>query len=181
MKNSGNGRAKILSPSELNRLFERGFTSTRDKFLFALAYYCACRISEALALKNDDLMGGVVTLRKATTKGQSATRTVPIHPKITEYLLAYNPQPGLLFPGRNQDKPLTRAMADLILKQALKRVRIRGASTHSFRRTALTTMSNSGVPLRVIQEVSGHKSLSALQHYLEVEPEQVVAAIAVLK
>ncbi len=67
MKNSGNGRAKILSPSELNRLFERGFTSSRDKLLFAIAYYCACRISEALALKTDDLMGGVVTLRKATT------------------------------------------------------------------------------------------------------------------
>ncbi len=42
-------------------------------------------------------------------------------------------------------------------------------------------MSNAGVPIRVIQEVSGHKSLSALQHYLEVEPEQVLAAIAVLK
>ncbi len=71
-------------------------------------------------------------------------------------------------------------MADLILRAACKRVRVRGASTHSFRRTALTNMSNKNVPIRVIQEISGHKSLTALQRYLEVQPEQVTAAIALL-
>ena len=29
-------------------------------------------------------------------------------------------------------------------------------------------MSSAGVPLRVIQEISGHRSLQALQRYLEV-------------
>lgn len=126
------------------------------------------------------MVGSVVTLRKATTKGKSATRTLPMHPKLNEYLAAYKPPAQLLFPGRSKDKPLTRAMADLILKAACKRIRVRGASTHSFRRTALTNLSNAGVPIRVIQEVSGHKSLSALQRYLEVKPDQVVAAIALL-
>jgi integrase/recombinase XerD len=41
-------------------------------------------------------------------------------------------------------------------------------------------MSNAGVPLRVIQEISGHKSLSELQKYLEVKPEQKKGAIAAL-
>lgn len=180
MKVKGNGRAKILTQAELDRLFERGFVTPRDKLLFAIAYYCACRISEALALTTDDMAGSVVTLRKATTKGKSATRTLPIHPKLSGYLSAYAPPTGLLFPGRSRDKPLTRAMADLILKAACKRVRIRGASTHSFRRTALTNMSNACVPIRVIQEISGHKSLTALQRYLEVQPDQVIAAIALL-
>jgi len=39
-------------------------------------------------------------------------------------------------------------------------------------------MSNAGVPTRVIQEISGHKSLSALQRYLDVKPDQIEAAIA---
>ncbi len=180
MKIKGNGRAKVLTQPELDRLFDRGFVTTRDKLLFAIAYYCACRVSEALALTNDDFCGGVVTLRKSTTKGKSATRTLPAHPKLLEYLSAYNSQDRLLFPGRSGDKPLTRAMADLILRAACKRVKIRGASTHSFRRTALTNMSNANVPIRVIQEISGHKSLTALQRYLEVKPDQVVAAIALL-
>ncbi|OWY68974.1 integrase [cyanobacterium TDX16] len=180
MKIQGNGRAKILTQAELERLFTRGFLSSRDKLLFAIAYYCACRVSEVLALTAEDLAGSVVTLRKSTTKGKIATRTLPSHPKLQAYLAAYEPPSGLLFPGRNGDKPLTRAAADLILRAACKRARIRGASTHSFRRTALTSMSNANVPIRVIQEVSGHKSLTALQRYLEVKPDQVESAISLL-
>lgn len=181
MKVKGYGQAKVLLQTELDRLFERGFRSPRDKLLFAVCYYCACRVSEALALATDDIVSGTVTLRKCITKGKIGTRTIPLHPKLAEYLEVYNPPPeGLLFPGRVEGQPLTRAAADLILKDACKRVRIKGASTHSFRRTALTAMSNAGIPLRVIQEVSGHKSLEALQRYLGVRQEQVKAAIKVL-
>jgi len=55
-----------------------------------------------------------------------------------------------------------------------------GVSTHSFRRTALTQMSNAGIPLRIIQEVSGHRNLEELQKYLEVRPEQVLGAVSAL-
>ncbi len=41
-------------------------------------------------------------------------------------------------------------------------------------------MSDTGIPLRIIQEVSGHRNLSQLQKYLEVKPEQVKGAIASL-
>ena len=75
---------------------------------------------------------------------------------------------------------MTRAAADAILKDACDRVGIAGASTHRFRRTCLTNLSNAGVPLRVIQEISGHASLASLQRYLEVRPEQVKGAIASL-
>ena len=57
---------------------------------------------------------------------------------------------------------------------------IEGVSTHSFRRTALTQMSNAGIPLRVIQEISGHRTLDQLYKYLEVRPEQVLGAVASL-
>ncbi|MHC5831432.1 MAG: tyrosine-type recombinase/integrase, partial [Nostoc sp.] len=52
--------------------------------------------------------------------------------------------------------------------------------THSFRRTALTQMSNAGIPLRVIQEISGHRNLEQLQRYLEVSDDQVLGAAAAL-
>jgi integrase/recombinase XerD len=41
-------------------------------------------------------------------------------------------------------------------------------------------MSNAGIPLRIIQEISGHSNLEQLQHYLEVKPDQVKGAIASL-
>ena len=34
-------------------------------------------------------------------------------------------------------------------------------------------MSNAGIPLRIIQEISGHSNLEQLQRYLDVKPDQV--------
>lgn len=68
--------------------------------------------------------------------------------------------------------------ADTILREAFVSAGIEGASTHSFRRTALTQMSNAGIALRVMQEISGHSNLELLQRYLEVRREKVRGAIA---
>jgi integrase/recombinase XerD len=180
MKVDGHGQAKILSKDEIGRLFRYGLQTERDRALFGILLYCGCRVSEALELKTDDIKGDVLTLRKGTTKGKIATRQIDIHPRLAELLQAYSPAPGYLFPGRHGKGRMTRAAADLILRDACAVVELEGVSSHSFRRTALTTMSNAGVPLRVIQEISGHQTLSALQRYLEVKPEQKKEAIAAL-
>ncbi|WP_442940612.1 tyrosine-type recombinase/integrase [Nostoc sp.] len=62
-------------------------------------------------------------------------------------------------------KRLTRFVADKILRNACKHIGVEGVSTHSFRRTAVTQMSSAGIPLRTIQEISGHSDLLTLQHY----------------
>ena len=175
MKVNGHGQAAVLAPTQVERLFREGL----HRALFGVLFYTGCRVSEALALRVEDIAGGVVTLRKATTKGKKATRTIPLHPKLARLLSEYDPQPGPLFPGRLQGT-LTRVAAHKILRRACKRVGLEGVSTHSFRRTALTRMSDAAVPLRVIQKVSGHASLATLQRYLEVSQQQVEAAISVL-
>jgi len=71
-------------------------------------------------------------------------------------------------PGGRPGTVLTRFMADKLLKSACFRLGLVGVSTHSFRRTALTQMANAGIPLRHIQEISGHNDLGTLQRYLEV-------------
>ena len=75
---------------------------------------------------------------------------------------------------------LTRFAADKILKNACDRIRLVGVSTHSFRRTALKMMSSAGIPLRVIQEISGHSDLGTLQRYLEVTSDQKRNAVAAI-
>jgi integrase/recombinase XerD len=41
-------------------------------------------------------------------------------------------------------------------------------------------MSNAGITLRIIQEISGHRNLEQLQKYLEVRPDQVRGAVSAL-
>jgi integrase/recombinase XerD len=44
----------------------------------------------------------------------------------------------------------------------------------------ITQISSTGIPLRHIQEISGHNDLGTLQRYLEVTPEQRRSAVAVI-
>ncbi len=181
MKVNGNGQGKILDQDELQRLFTEGLLTPRDKVLFGICLYTGCRVSEALALKTTDLKSGTITFRKSTTKGKLKTRVVDTQPKLAAMLADYQVSPGALFPGvRGVTEHLTRSMADKILKDACERVMLVGVSTHSFRRTALTMMSSAGVPLRHIQEISGHNDLGTLQRYLEVTPEQRKKAVEVI-
>lgn len=82
-----------------------------------------------------------------------------------------------LFPGKNGQGCLSLKQAMNVMKEAFEQVGLVGASSHSWRRTALTIMHRSGTPLRTLQMVSGHRSLEALQAYLEVSEEEVRAAI----
>ncbi len=183
MKVAGNGQRKILTPEELRRLFTEGFTRERDLALFGICLFTGCRVSEALSLQTTDIKGGTLTFRKSTTKGKLKTRVVDIQPGLAQLLAEYQPlKAGALFPGmRGRSLTLTRFMADKILKAACDRVGLEGVSTHSFRRTALTMMSSAGIPLRVIQEISGHNDLGTLQRYLEVSPEQKKRAVTAIE
>ena len=189
MKVHGHGQAKILTSTEIKKLFSEGFLTARDRALFGFCLYTGCRISEACSLVTDDIYcnrqyleaRSVVTIRKGNTKGDEATRQIDTHPKLKALLESYVPGDRHVFPGRHRHHgSINPRSADEILKTACDRVKIEGVSTHSFRRTALTRMSNAGVPLRHIQEISGHKDLATLQKYLEVSPEHRKSAIAAL-
>jgi integrase/recombinase XerD len=186
MKIAGYGQAKILPPDEIARLFENGLTTRRNRTLFAVCLYTGCRINESCSLMAGDvyrLDGGVrdkITIRKSHTKGKRATRSIPTHPDLAHLLEAYQPTAGVtyLFPGRHGRGHIHPDSAAAILREAFRRLGIEGASTHSFRCTTLTRLSNLKIPLRVIQEISGHESLGELQKYLEVRDEQVEEALA---
>jgi integrase/recombinase XerD len=181
------GQAKIFTTEEIQILFSQGFTTPRDRALFAIMLYTACRVNEAVTLRAVDVYdtkGRVrqeLIIRKANTKGKLATRTIPVVDDLRRFLEDYkHPRRGFLFPGKNGRPHLHPDSAAWLFREACKRVDIEGASTHSFRRTALTHLSNAGIPPRVIQEVSGHRTLDELMKYLEVKPEQVRGAVSTL-
>jgi integrase/recombinase XerD len=186
MKIDRHGQAKVLTQSEIQLLFSQGLQTSRDRALFGICLYCCCRINEACTLNVNDVYskGRVrpeLLIRKGNTKGKLATRSIPVIEDLRGLLITYeHPERGYLFPGRWARGHINSDSAARILREAMERVGIEGGSTHSFRRTGLTQLSNAGIPLRVIQEISGHNNLEQLQKYLEVKPEQVRGAVAAL-
>jgi integrase/recombinase XerD len=187
MKVNRHGRAKVLTQSEIQQIFNHGLENNRDRTLFGVCLFTACRIREACTLLTSDiytpscLVRPKLILRKSNTKGKLATRSIPVIEDLRELLCSYYTFAGkpYLFPGRS-DGHINEDSAARILRTACQRVGITEVSTHSFRRTALTQMSNAGIPLRVIQEISGHRNLEQLQKYLEVSEEQVLGAASSL-
>lgn len=192
MKIDGYGQAKILTTQEIEALFALENSNPRDRALYAVMLYTACRVSEAVQLRKRDVFDNngnvrsVILFRKPTTKGKLATREIPVIEDLRIYLEAYKPRKKTkyLFPGQlgnsRENNHLHQDSALWLLRQACKKIGLEGISTHSFRRTALTQMSNAGIPLRVIQQISGHRTLDELYKYLEVSEEQVLGAASSL-
>jgi integrase/recombinase XerD len=189
LKRNRHGRGKVLTQQEIQLLFSSGLQTTLYRCLFAIALFSAARINEVCTLLTEDIFdkkGRVrshLTIRKGSTKGQLGTRTIPIIPDLRTFLITYYPEAGnpYLFPGRyDPTGHINPDSAARVLRKACSFVGIEGVSTHSFRRTALTQMSNAGIPLKVIATYSGHRDLAQLNAYLEVRDEQVLGAAASL-
>ncbi len=188
MKIDRHGKARCLSAAEIQLLFDSGLQTLAHRCLFGICLYTAARINEACTLRRADvfdksrLVRPELMIRKSNSKGKLATRCVPVSEDLRALLTEYNPPSNqwFLFPGRHGKGHIRPDSASRILREAMNRIGLEGASTHSFRRTALTTMNNSGIPLRIIQAVSGHRSLEVLEEYLAVGDEQVRGAIAAL-
>lgn len=183
MKIDRHDQAKILSSTEIVQLFTQGFRTERDRALFGICLYCGTRIAEACALRTKEVYRGNgevrqrVTVRKEITKGKASTRSIPVCNELREILENYSSDKECLFPGRWGRGHIHPDSADKILRVAFDVLDIDGASTHSFRRTCLTKMHLTGVPTKVIKKISGHKTLAALDKYLEVSDQDLQDAV----
>jgi integrase/recombinase XerD len=187
MKVARNGKAAALNAGQFEALLAAA-PSHRYRALWSLQRWTAARISEALALTWADVAGGKVTYRRANTKTKS-TRQVPQVPQLRAELLRYRSEWAIehgheplwdeaLFPAEGSTtSTMTRQAADKALRGACLRTGLEGVSLHSFRRTAAQDAVDRGIPLHVVQALTGHRSLGSLGEYLAASEEQILTAI----
>jgi integrase/recombinase XerD len=163
--------------------------SPRDRAIFALGVYTGMRISEIVSLKQEQVFteSGIkyVLVMNRLKKKTTVYSEIPITAKLRQHLIDYKEkvEKGTwLFPSSESESGhFGRKQAHNILAGAFRQLKLEGAKTHSMRRTLLTTLSRAGVPLRTVQEISGHSNLSQLQAYLEVDPEDKHRALGLLR
>ena len=57
---------------------------------------------------------------------------------------------------------------------------LRGATSHTPRRTFITQLADKGVGVRVLAELAGHSSISVTQSYIDVNDAQMARAVELL-
>ncbi len=194
-KNNRYGKAEILSLHDQQKIL-RVLKNATHKLFFQIALNTAERwgairqllVEDVYANPSRSLPKREITFRAPTRKaapdGSRQTRQVPINDSLAAALRSYKPPSyGYLFPSPDYDnRPVSYQSVDKFLREALSRAKLshRGISTHSTRRTAITRLSEAGVGIMEIKQITGHKSLSALMGYIEDNPTRVRAALAVL-
>ena len=172
---------KFLSEQETDRLLETAANSkhfaARDKALFELMYSSGLRRSEVtgLNIKDVDYFNGIV---KVFGKG-AKERLVPVTDAALDALKIYlacrkNPQPDDAQILNKNGKRLTGdGLAYIFKNTAIASHLARKVTPHSLRHSFATHLLNNGCDLRSLQEMLGHKSLSATQVYTHVSLEKL--------
>jgi integrase/recombinase XerD len=183
-------QARTLTDKQLKIVLAHCLTrrhGVRDRAIVMVSFLAGLRAKEIAALKTTDVQSDDGTIRdefvltKAQTKGRKARR-VFVSAKLKRELVLYLRQVDLrkgcdaLFQSQKGAAFSANTMCQLFLN-VYKECGIDGASSHSGRRSLLTNLAARGVGVRVLAEIAGHSSISVTQKYLDVNDEQMRAAV----
>lgn len=155
------------------------WVAARDWALVVLIFGCGLRISEALSLKNSDIVGEPESLR-ILGKGNKE-RIVPVLPAVYTALEKYTKTCPF---GHDLNAPLFRSvrglpmsarMAEKVIEKIRHYLQLPDYVTpHALRHTFATALLAGGADLRSLQELLGHASLSTTQLYTRVNMAEIM-------
>ncbi|MDA9346884.1 site-specific integrase [bacterium] len=186
-------QAQTLTDAQLRRCLkwcQMRRHSTRDITIFYVSYYAGLRAKEIAALKICDVYDEQGSVREqfvldaVQTKG-AKSRTVWINTKLRRQLelyrssLLFKDAKRTLFASQKGGAFSANTMTQLFLN-IYHAAGFENASSHSGRRTFITELASKGVSVRVLAELAGHSSIQTTQRYIDVNPQQMSAAVELL-
>jgi integrase/recombinase XerD len=166
----------VLSPEEVSRFLDH-IGCLKHRAALMLCYGAGLRISEAVAVKIDDIDSPRKLIRIAQGKGKK-DRYVMLSPRLLAVLRAYyraeRPQ-EYLFPTWRRGHHLTSSALAFACRNAARNSGIRKRITaHTLRHSFATHLLESGTDTRVIQVLLGHSRIETTARYTRVGA-QVIA------
>jgi integrase/recombinase XerD len=167
---------KVFSKEEVKKILVSP-RNNKHKLLLWMIYSCGLRRSEITNLRLTDLdrERGILNIREGKGK---VDRIVPVSEKVwsrvDEYINCYNPK-KYLFEGQSGGRYSVESVYN-VFRQALKIAGIdREVGVHSLRHSYATHLHESGLDIRYIQELLGHKSSRTTEIYTHVSRRNLFA------
>ncbi len=157
-------RHVYLTPAEVQTLCAKADPVTADMITFSAL--TGLRLGEMLALKPEQLRGGLLVLDANTKSGRP--RGIPVPPRAAR--IALNRLPWALSRDQLRDRFLVARKA-----AGLPHVR-----WHDLRHTYASWLVQAGQPLTAVRDLLGHSSLAVTHRYAHLAPAHLAAAVATL-
>ena len=183
-------QAKTLTAQELRQALGHVALSKhalRNRAMLLLTHYAGMRVGEVAALRVGDVLDAAGNVRSELrleahqTKGQVG-RTVFVNDRLQKELAAYartlrsKDSTGPFFVTQKRTgfsaNTLTQHFGELYARAGLE-----GATSHSGRRTFITSLASQGVSVRVLAALAGHRSIQTTQRYIDVNDNMLRNAV----
>jgi integrase/recombinase XerD len=167
---------KVFSKDEVSAILN-SVRNPKHKLLLWMIYSCGLRRSEVTNIKLPDLdrERGILHIREGKGK---IDRIVPVSEKvwekIDEYIHGYRPREYLFVGqtgGRYSSESVYRVFKDALIKAGIRK----DVGVHSLRHSYATHLHESGLDIRYIQELLGHKSTRTTEIYTHVSRRNLIA------
>jgi len=170
----------VLSRDEIQRILG-AIDNLKHRTMLALIYSSGLRLSELVTLKVKDVNIGELTIHVREGKGRKDRITIfseKIRYDVERFMMGKQPVDYLFLSTIKDDRGRYRRLSgrtvQKVLEKALKRAGInRKATPHDLRHSFATHLLESGVSIRHIQMLLGHKNISTTTIYAKVSNPQL--------
>lgn len=185
-------QAKTLSQQELRRVLDYVATrkhAARNRAMLLMTHYAGMRVGEVAALRVEDVLdkeGNVrdeIRLDADQTKGNRG-RVVVVAEKLRKELAKYislykpkNPDHKLFYTQKRMREGFDANTLANHFHRMYAAVGIEGASSHSGRRSFITSLASKAVNVRVLMALAGHRNIATTQRYIDINDNQLRAAV----
>jgi len=183
-------QAKTLTNIDVKRILDfiaLKKHAARNRAMFLVTLYAGLRVGEVASLRYMDVLGvddevrDEIRLDASVTKGNIA-RTVFVNAKLRKELQYYisvtpyqNLADKLFYTQKNEG--FTANTLTQFFYYLYRSANINGATSHSGRRTFITTLANKGISVRLLASLVGHKNISTTQFYIDVNDDMKRRAV----
>lgn len=178
---------KLLNSTKMTR------HSERNRLIVVLSYYVGLRSCEISSLTVGDVLDGdgnvkeTVILKSHQTKGNKSN-SIYLSEFVRNEISKYFEKHSELRKVRSfkliisqKGEGFSSMTIQHLFKNLYRSIGLDDCSSHSGRRTFITTLSERGISVRVIQELARHRDLSTTQRYIDVSVDKLKNAVETVR
>ncbi|MCK4407127.1 MAG: site-specific integrase [Bacteroidales bacterium] len=165
---------KVLSKEDIKKIID-SISNLKHKTIISLIYSAGLRRRELINMKIIDIDSKRKIITVNNSKGNK-DRIVGLSEKILQMLIKYYKKEKpkeYLFEGQNGGKYSATSIQKIFKKAKIKSgINIKGG-VHLLRHSFATHLHESGIDIRTIQEILGHKSTKTTEIYTHVSTKSI--------